>query len=27
LSGAEDMTNWPGAWMELDTTKYVDVID
>jgi ribose transport system substrate-binding protein len=26
LSGAEDMTNWPGAWMELDTTKYVDVI-
>lgn len=27
LSGAEDMTNWPDAWKELDTTKYVDVID
>ena len=27
FSGAEDMTNWPDAWMELDTTKYVDVID
>jgi ribose transport system substrate-binding protein len=27
LSGAEDLPNWPDAWMELDTTKYVDVID
>jgi ribose transport system substrate-binding protein len=27
LSGAEDLPNWPDAWMELDTTKYVDVIE
>jgi ribose transport system substrate-binding protein len=27
LSGAEDMENWPQVWMELDTTKYVDVIE
>ena len=27
MSGAEDMTNWPDAWMELDTTQYVDVLD
>jgi len=27
MSGAEDMTNWPDAWKELDTTKYIDVIE
>jgi ribose transport system substrate-binding protein len=27
MSSAEDMDNWPDAWMELDTTKYVDVIE
>ena len=27
LSGAEDMDNWPQAWVDLDTTKYVDVIE
>ncbi len=27
MSSAEDMTNWPDAWKELDTTKYVDVIE
>jgi len=26
LSGAEDMKNWPAAWMALDTTKYTDVM-
>jgi ribose transport system substrate-binding protein len=26
LSSAEDMENWPQVWKELDTTKYVDVI-
>ena len=27
LSSAEDMDNWPDAWKDLDTTKYVDVIE
>jgi ribose transport system substrate-binding protein len=27
LSSAEDMPNWPDVWKELDTTKYVDVIE
>jgi len=27
MSGAEDMDNWPDAWKELDTTKYIDVIE
>ena len=27
MSSAEDMDNWPDAWMELDTTKYQDVIE
>jgi ribose transport system substrate-binding protein len=27
LSSAEDMDNWPDVWKELDTTKYVDVIE
>ena len=27
LSGGEDMTNWPDAWINVDTTKYVDVIE
>ena len=27
LCGAEDMTNWPDAWINVDTTKYVDVIE
>jgi ribose transport system substrate-binding protein len=27
MSGAEDMDNWPDVWKELDTTKYVDVIE
>jgi ribose transport system substrate-binding protein len=26
MSSAEDMTNWPDAWKELDTTKYVDIL-
>ncbi|MCX6056175.1 MAG: ABC transporter substrate-binding protein [Chloroflexi bacterium] len=26
LSGGEDMTNWPDAWKNVDTTKYVDVL-
>ncbi|KAF0111930.1 MAG: substrate-binding component of ABC transporter [Chloroflexi bacterium] len=26
LSGAEDMKNWPDAWINVDTTKYVDVL-
>ena len=27
MSSAEDMDNWPDAWKELDTTKYVDIIE
>ncbi len=27
MSSAEDMDNWPDAWKELDTTKYIDVIE
>lgn len=27
LSGGEDMTNWPDPWINVDTTKYVDVIE
>ena len=26
LSGGEDMTNWPDSWVNVDTTKYVDVL-
>jgi ribose transport system substrate-binding protein len=27
LSGAETLSNWPDAWIALDTGKYVDVLD
>jgi ribose transport system substrate-binding protein len=26
LCGCEDMTNYPAAWLNVDTTKYVDVL-
>ena len=26
LCGAEDMKNWPAAWINVDTAKYVDVL-
>lgn len=27
LSGGEDMMNWPDAWIDVDTTKYVDILE